>query len=300
MGHLFSCRSFGLQRGVPCRSISITRLPNICALWTGFAHDETAVVAHASQYVDDATSSGTVKFLNNARSKRISSAHKLFDPRNLSELANHLAWIPFHFLPGNGGLIAGRDPGGSFIEKIVCRPDSPLAREMVTLALADRDKPYGLHRLGMTIHIHADTWADQGFAGVLHAINEVEDAEQAGGPEVFESALGGCSRSSPRNAARSATRCGSPPSPTAPSPSVPRACRSGAQAAFLEARGAGHQLRRADPQVSARVLAQRLEELPRRHPGAPVPAAPQRLSPLLHLRRIAAHPVGSRGASIAL
>jgi hypothetical protein len=116
---------------------------------------------------------------------RISSAHKNLDLSNLNDTENHLVWLPFHFLPGNGGMDAGQDPSDSFIDKIVCLPDSPIARAMVTAAIRDKDKPYGLHRLGITMHVYADTWAHQGFSGVLHDINEVENAEETGAGGAF-------------------------------------------------------------------------------------------------------------------
>ncbi|MDH3394359.1 MAG: hypothetical protein OEL66_10155 [Desulfobulbaceae bacterium] len=106
---------------------------------------------------------------------RISSAHKMLDYRNTDALANHLAWIPFHFLPGNGGQPAGENPDGTFIKKLVCRPDSHVARDMLRACVNDQNKPYGLHRLGVTMHVYADTFAHQGFAGVNHKINEVSD-----------------------------------------------------------------------------------------------------------------------------
>ncbi len=105
---------------------------------------------------------------------RISSAHKMLDYRNSDELSNHLVWIPFHFLPGNGGEPSGSNPDGRFINKLVCRPDSHIARDMLAACVKDKDKPYALHRLGITMHVYADTWAHQGFAGVNHEINEVE------------------------------------------------------------------------------------------------------------------------------
>ena len=44
---------------------------------------------------------------------------------------------------------------------------------MVRKAIIEQDKPYALHQLGVVMHIFADTWAHQGFAGVMHEINEV-------------------------------------------------------------------------------------------------------------------------------
>lgn len=166
----------------------------VAARLAGFAQPEAETIAYAAQYVDDATSEGTVYFNNQALYQRISTAHKMLDPRNAQALANHRVWIPFHFLPGNGGLPAGQNPGEQFIEKIVCRPDSPVAQDMIKACIADKDKEYALHRLGITMHVYADTWAHQGFAGTLHLINEVEDARETSNSGVFNKPLGECLR----------------------------------------------------------------------------------------------------------
>ncbi|HZW26707.1 MAG TPA: DUF6765 family protein [Gallionella sp.] len=157
----------------------------------GFGHAEADIIAYCAQYVDDATSSGTVYFDNGAVFNRISSAHKMLDWRNTDELSNHEVWMPFHFLPGNGGLSAGQDPQGGFIRKIVCTPNSPIAQEMVRDAIVEKNRAYGLHRLGVTMHVYADTWAHQGFAGVMHEINEVEDAKETDDSGVFANGLAG-------------------------------------------------------------------------------------------------------------
>lgn len=155
----------------------------VVARIAGFDHAQAEKIAYCSQYVDDATNSGTITFDNNAMYTRIYSAHKMLDHRNFNELSNHHVWIPFHFLPGNGGMPADKNPTGGFIEKIVCRPDSPVAGDMVRACIADQAAPYGLHRLGITMHVYADTWAHQGFAGVSHAVNSVsvlDDLEKPG------------------------------------------------------------------------------------------------------------------------
>lgn len=161
----------------------------VIARSAGFSHEEADIISYSAQYIDDATSEGTVYFENRAVYNRISSAHKMLDCRNVQALANHQVWMAFHFLPGNGGHEAGTDPSGSFINKIVCTPNSPIAKDMVRNAIVEQDKLYGLHRLGVVMHIFADTWAHQGFAGVLHEINEVEDAEETGNSGVFDSRL---------------------------------------------------------------------------------------------------------------
>lgn len=150
----------------------------------GLSPDAAGVVAYCAEYVDDATNSGVVDFEDGSHFSRISSAHKLLDYRNFQELAASRVWIPFHFLPGNGGLPAGQEPRGGRIERLVCRPDSPVARDMVRLAILGRERPWGLHRLGITMHVFADTWAHQGFAGVNHKVNVATDIRLDGEPAL--------------------------------------------------------------------------------------------------------------------
>ncbi|NJB67145.1 hypothetical protein GGQ74_000785 [Desulfobaculum xiamenense] len=134
----------------------------------GFSHEDASRVAYAAQFVDDAANEHLVRFDGGEMYARIASAHKMVDYRNLRDLANHRVWIPFHFLPGN-------DTGTSFAERLVCRPDSPVAREMVRSCIRDRNAEYGLMRLGVTLHVYADTWAHQGFAGINHEVNDIGD-----------------------------------------------------------------------------------------------------------------------------
>lgn len=152
----------------------------VIARYAGFGHHEAGIVAYCAQYVDDATNSGAIKFKNGAMYSRISSAHKALDYRHFNQLASHYVWIPFHFLPGNGGKPAGENPSGSFIEKLICRPNSYVARDMVRACILEKDKLYGLHRLGITMHVYADTWAHQGFAGVIHEVNDIRALNERG------------------------------------------------------------------------------------------------------------------------
>jgi hypothetical protein len=146
----------------------------VVARLAGFDHEDASIVAYCAQYVDDAINGGIIKFDNGAMFTRISSAHKMLDYRNFQELANYHVWIPFHFLPGNGGKKAGKDPEGKFIEKLICRPNSDVAQQMVRECINRRETAYSLHRLGITMHVYVDTWAHQGFAGVNHRVNEAK------------------------------------------------------------------------------------------------------------------------------
>lgn len=153
----------------------------VAARLAGFEHQAASTIAYCAQYVDDAINDGLIRFDNGALFSRISSAHKMLDYRNFQELANQRVWIPFHFLPGNDGLKAGEDPDGKFINKLICRPNSDVAQQMVRECIQQRHTAYALHRLGITMHVYVDTWAHQGFAGVNHRVNEAKKLLDANG-----------------------------------------------------------------------------------------------------------------------
>ena len=148
----------------------------------GLDHEKASVVAYSAQYVDDATNSGVVHFTNSPNLyERISSAHKTLDYRNWDELANHRVWIPFHFLPANAGRRDESPKGVDMLERLVCRPNSVVAQSMLEGCIRARNAPSALHRLGITMHVYADTWAHQGFVGMKHDQNHASDVYDAAG-----------------------------------------------------------------------------------------------------------------------
>ncbi|MEG3617235.1 DUF6765 family protein [Magnetovibrio sp. PR-2] len=147
----------------------------VVARLSGFSHQAANTIAYSAQYVDDATNAGVLEFQDRIFYSRISTANKTLTLKHLNDFGNHLVWIPFHFLPGNGGLPAGSNPNGSFVHKIICRPNSHVAQDMVRACIQDKHKPYALHRLGITAHVYVDTWAHQGFAGIVHDVNKVDE-----------------------------------------------------------------------------------------------------------------------------
>ncbi len=150
----------------------------VCARMAGFEHKEADIIAYSAQYVDDATNSGTIQFDTGAMYNRISSAHTTFDIKHhMNKLENHQVWVPFHFLPGNLGEESDYNHQGKFYKKLICKPDSPISRDMLDMTINDANKSYGLHRLGIAMHVYADTFAHQGFAGIIHDVNEVYDLE---------------------------------------------------------------------------------------------------------------------------
>jgi len=151
----------------------------IVARLAGFSQKEAEIVAYAAQYVDDATNTGVVAFSNEMMYERIASAHHILDHRNARVLANRRVWLPFHFLPGNGGQGPTKAPAtesrDDFIRRATCLPGSPLAQEMVRTVIQRQDRPYALHRLGIALHVYADTWAHQRFVGFMDRTNSAVD-----------------------------------------------------------------------------------------------------------------------------
>ncbi|MGF6595833.1 hypothetical protein P3T23_000540 [Paraburkholderia sp. GAS448] len=132
----------------------------------GLPAGQALTVAHACQYVDDATTPGILRFSGGEIFERFATAHKLFDYSNTEDDKNRLVWTPFHFLP------AGE--GDTLKERAVCRPDSSVARDVVRRALRQRQADNALHRLGVTLHSYVDTWAHQGFSGIESDLNRVK------------------------------------------------------------------------------------------------------------------------------
>ena len=147
----------------------------VLARIAGFSKEDSERLSYASQYVDDAVHGGLIHFENGALFKRSITAHKALDMKNLDLSDNLDIWLPFHFLPGNVEYAA---QSKSFIHRLVAKPNSPVAQSMIDEAIRQADKPYGFHRFGLALHVYADTWAHQGFAGIIHEINEVEDPKE--------------------------------------------------------------------------------------------------------------------------
>lgn len=131
----------------------------------GIKSDAAQIIAYASQYVDNSTARDIDNHKDGGKLIAVPTAHHATDIRNLSRNDQRYIWIPFHFFPGN--------IGNSFTEKLVCRKNSPLAREMVKHNLKQKNKSYILELVGITSHVYADTFAHYGFSGVSSRRNRV-------------------------------------------------------------------------------------------------------------------------------
>lgn len=147
----------------------------------GLPHGHALVVATAAQYVDDATQAGLVEFDDGSTYRRDASAHKALNYRNFTSLAQSRVWVPFHFLPGNQGLPAGDGEDLPRVDRLQVVPDSHVARAMLRGVIAAKHRPYALHRLGIAMHVYADTWSHQGFCGVRADVNDANDLRMGDG-----------------------------------------------------------------------------------------------------------------------
>lgn len=148
----------------------------------GFRHSEATIIAYASQYVDDAKNQGLIQFRDGRTYDHIASAHTVVPTSirevgefrdNLNNALNAEAWLPFHFLPGNLGKLVGDGREADMVRRLVCTTDSPVAAEMCRDCIDNRNQANGLHRLGITTHVYADTWVHRDFVGLNHSFNRI-------------------------------------------------------------------------------------------------------------------------------
>jgi hypothetical protein len=127
------------------------------------------IVAYASQHTDDAKHEHALEFENGGRFQQVLSAHKFFDLDTFSLDSQYKIYLPFHFIPGIQGT--------RFQELLVCRQNSETSQRMVREVSRLKDKPYLLHRLGIAVHVYADTWSHQSFSGLKTDLNDISDID---------------------------------------------------------------------------------------------------------------------------
>lgn len=137
----------------------------LCRL-AGMKREQCKKVAYASQHTDDAKYGHVLYFASGGRYQQTLSAHSCFDLKFFTKDAGYDVFMPFHFLPGG--------QGNDFDQKLICRKDSITCREMLKDTLLTLDKPYGAHRLGVALHVYADSWSHQNFIGLKKEQNEVK------------------------------------------------------------------------------------------------------------------------------
>ena len=157
----------------------------------GLTREASAQIATASELVDDNAEEEHVEFGDGGRLDLMPTAHHTTDIENRNEEMQRKVWVPFHFIPGNRGMTVA--------ERLVCRKDSAIAREVVEHAVRMANRAFGPQLLGITAHVYADTFSHYGFSGASCPVNRVNTAES--GPLADDEAAAEARRSRDKFAA---------------------------------------------------------------------------------------------------
>lgn len=142
----------------------------------GFNKESAHVIAYASQYVDDAKIN--LMYINNPSEDieydlvnglpafwNMATAHSYFriNTFNYESMVNNTS--AFHFIPGCDGE--------NFSKKLRCKEESPVILDI----LKDTLEEDNLIKLGIVLHTYADSFAHQGFSGMLSKVNDIKNCE---------------------------------------------------------------------------------------------------------------------------
>lgn len=126
------------------------------------------IIATAAQFVDDNAASCHIEFQDGGRIDAQATAHHVGAVmKNLDREDQRQVWVPFHFLPGNEGK--------TFSERLLCRKDSDIAKEMVNHHLDYAEHYVGAYLIGVAAHVYLDTFSHHGFSGVGSRRNRVDN-----------------------------------------------------------------------------------------------------------------------------
>ena len=135
-----------------------------CAAYiAGYSHEESLAIGYSAQFVDCCSKSLLTK-LNGPRAAATTQLQlEMMDTKmDLVGLQNVTRiWASFHFLPGD--LYAEKKRVSRRYRnkyRLICKPNGVLVKDTVELA-----KGRGLPAVGIAMHVLADTWAHQKFAG---------------------------------------------------------------------------------------------------------------------------------------
>ena len=131
--------------------------------------DDVRKIAYSAQYVDDSTKNDSNQHSDGGLLYGIASAHHPINcvlNRLIDKEEQRRVWVPFHFLPGG--------EGDSFEENLICRQNSPIAREMFDNHIERMlGKDFQAYLIGVAAHVFMDTFAHYGFSGISSPYNSV-------------------------------------------------------------------------------------------------------------------------------
>lgn len=138
----------------------------------GFKKSIAHQIAYASQFVDDAkinhiTLSRNFEDLDYTLINKepsfynMSTCHSYFRMKTYNYAAMTANTSAFHFVPGCSGR--------TFTRKMRCKQKTPVITEIINQALPEADPV----KFGMLLHSFADTFAHQGFSGLISRVNDI-------------------------------------------------------------------------------------------------------------------------------
>jgi len=125
-------------------------------------------IAYASQFVDDAKINcitGDDGTLQKFDFSNIASCHSYSKIRTFNYEAMINNTVAFHFPPGC--------EGDTFTKQLICKEDSPIIRQIIEEEINSEPEVFGMY-----MHIYADTFAHQGFSGLLSKENDIENLQE--------------------------------------------------------------------------------------------------------------------------
>lgn len=134
----------------------------------GLSPESCQTIATAAEFVDDNGEKDTIIFEDGGRLDFVPTAHHTTSIKNIDRQDQRHVWLPFHFIPGNEGK--------SISERLLCRKNSLISRELIEHNLSHASRPYGLHLVGIAAHVYADTFSHYGFSGVSSRWNKVDSS----------------------------------------------------------------------------------------------------------------------------
>ena len=145
------------------------------AFLAGYSHEESMAICYSAQFVDECTRTylKSIKAPLSAATTQLQEemADARTDLLGLQDITR--IWASFHFLPRDLYRNPIRRCSRAYRRKyrLICGPNGPLAADTVELA---RGK--GQEAAGIAMHVIADTWAHQYFAGTPSiVINNIND-----------------------------------------------------------------------------------------------------------------------------
>lgn len=135
----------------------------------GLTRKISAQIETASELVDDNAEEEHVELGDGGRLDLMPTAHHTTNIENRKEEIQRRSWVPLHLILGNRVRTVA--------ERLVCRKDSAIAREVMEHAVRMANRAFGPQLIGITAHVYADTFSRCGFSGVSCPVNQVNKGE---------------------------------------------------------------------------------------------------------------------------